>query len=56
MSTLDIDNNTLGDGLPIVYVLSDSRGETGAAVVKAAAAQFGDDSVEIVRVPNIHSV
>ena len=49
MSTLDIDNNSLGDGLPIVYVLSDSRGETGAAVVKAAAAQ-------IVRVPNIHSV
>ena len=56
MSTLDIDNNTLGNGLPIVYVLSDSRGETGAAVVKAAAAQFGDESVEIVRVPNIHSV
>ena len=49
-------NNSLGDGLPIVYVLSDSRGETGAAVVKAAAAQFGDESVEIVRVPNIHSV
>ena len=42
MSALDIDNNSLGDGLPIVYVLSDSRGETGAAVVKAAAAQFGD--------------
>ncbi len=36
--------------------LSDSRGEDRRTVVKAAAAQFDDDSVEIVRVPNIHSV
>ncbi|MBF0911643.1 MAG: kinase/pyrophosphorylase [Atopobiaceae bacterium] len=56
MAALDIDNNTLGDGLPIVYVLSDFRGETGIAVVKAAAAQFGNDSIEIVRVPNIKDV
>ena len=56
MAALDIDNNTLGDGLPIVYVLSDFRGETGTAVVKAAAAQFGNDSIEIVRVPNIKDV
>ncbi|MEI7026706.1 pyruvate, water dikinase regulatory protein [Paenibacillus sp. y28] len=36
---------------PIVYVISDSAGETGEAVVKAAAIQFHPVSVEIRRTP-----
>lgn len=39
--------------VPVVYVVSDARGETAQAVVEAAAAQFGDGSVEIVKVPNV---
>ena len=42
--------------IPILYILSDSRGETAKAVVHAAAAQFSEDSVEIVRVSNIHDL
>ena len=38
---------------PVLYILSDSRGETANAVVCAAAAQFKDDSVEIVRISNV---
>ena len=38
---------------PVLYILSDSRGETANAVVCAAAAQFKDDSVEIVRLSNV---
>ena len=41
---------------PVIYVLSDARGETANAVVKAAAAQFEVGAVEIVRVANITSV
>ncbi|RVU98431.1 hypothetical protein EII22_01070 [Coriobacteriales bacterium OH1046] len=41
---------------PILYILSDSRGETAKTVVHAAAAQFSEDSVEIVRVSNIHDL
>lgn len=45
----------LDEQVPVVYVLSDARGETANAVVEAAAAQFGDGSVDIVRVPNVKS-
>jgi regulator of PEP synthase PpsR (kinase-PPPase family) len=38
---------------PVLYILSDSRGETAKAVVYAAAAQFSDDAVEIRRLSNI---
>ncbi len=38
---------------PVLYILSDSSGETANAVVCAAAAQFPDDSIQIVRVSNI---
>lgn len=38
---------------PVLYILSDSRGETAKAVVFAAAAQFSDDAVEIRRLSNI---
>lgn len=41
---------------PIIYVLSDARGETANAVVKAAAAQFEPGAVKIVRVSNITSL
>ena len=41
---------------PILYILSDSRGETALAVVYAAAAQFPDDAVEIERISNIGDV
>lgn len=36
---------------PIVYVISDSAGETGEAVVRAAAAQFHPQHVDIRRFP-----
>ncbi len=41
---------------PVVYILSDSRGETANAVVRAAAAQFKDGSIDIVRLSNIRDV
>jgi regulator of PEP synthase PpsR (kinase-PPPase family) len=37
-----------------VYVVSDSVGETGESVVRAAAMQFHPVPVEIVRAPFIH--
>lgn len=43
----------LEDVIPVIYVLSDARGETANAVVIAAAAQFKPGAVEIVRVPNV---
>lgn len=42
--------------VPTIYILSDSRGETANAVVCAAAAQFSDDALKIVRVPNIKDI
>ena len=56
MAKLDLDDDIFGGVIPLIYVLSDSRGETANAVVMAAAAQFGDGSVEIGRVPNVKSV
>lgn len=56
MATLDLDNDIFGDIVPLIFVLSDSRGETAHTVVMAAAAQFGDGSVEIRRLPNVKNV
>lgn len=39
----------------ILYALSDSIGETAEAVARAAASQFDADTLEIVRIPYIHS-
>lgn len=39
-----------------VYVVSDSVGETGESVVRAAAMQFHPVPVEIVRAPFIHDI
>ncbi|MDA3130729.1 pyruvate, water dikinase regulatory protein [Aliibacillus thermotolerans] len=38
---------------PIVYVVSDSVGETAELVVKAAASQFGEQEIEIRRIPYV---
>ncbi|SFL66602.1 pyruvate, water dikinase regulatory protein [Salibacterium qingdaonense] len=38
---------------PIVYVVSDSVGETAELVVKAAASQFGERGMEIRRIPYV---
>ncbi|MFZ4451995.1 pyruvate, water dikinase regulatory protein [Salibacterium aidingense] len=38
---------------PIVYVVSDSVGETAELVVKAAASQFGEEGMEIRRIPYV---
>jgi [pyruvate, water dikinase]-phosphate phosphotransferase / [pyruvate, water dikinase] kinase len=38
---------------PIVYVVSDSVGETAELVVKAAASQFNSNGIEIKRVPYV---
>ncbi|WP_240376670.1 pyruvate, water dikinase regulatory protein [Bacillus piscicola] len=43
----------MNDQHPIVYVVSDSVGETAELVVKAAASQFGDQGVEIRRIPYV---
>lgn len=40
---------------PRVYVLSDSVGETAELVVKAAGSQFGNEDIEIIRVPYVKS-
>lgn len=40
---------------PVVYILSDSIGETGEMVVKAAVSQFDGASIDIRRIPYIHS-
>lgn len=54
MAKVEID--VFDDVTPIIYVVSDARGETANAVVKAAAAQFEPGAVEIVRLSNITSV
>ncbi|MDQ0254368.1 regulator of PEP synthase PpsR (kinase-PPPase family) [Evansella vedderi] len=41
------------DKQPIVYVVSDSVGETAELVVKAAASQFNGSAIEIQRVPYV---
>ena len=56
MRKLDLDDDVFGHVIPAIYVLSDARGETAKAVVEAAAAQFGDGSVEIIRVSGVESV
>ena len=53
MAQIELD--VFDDVTPVIYVLSDARGETANAVVKAAAAQFEVGAVEIVRVANITS-
>jgi [pyruvate, water dikinase]-phosphate phosphotransferase / [pyruvate, water dikinase] kinase len=40
-------------GIAVIYVLSDSIGETGEVVVKAASSQFGSGQFDIRRVPYI---
>lgn len=56
MNKLDLDDDIFGQAVPLIYVLSDSRGETASTVVKAAAAQFGDSSVDIERLSNVKDV
>lgn len=48
--------NLSAKNTPIVYVVSDSIGETGEVVVKAAASQFNSGKVDIRRVPYIRTV
>lgn len=45
-----------GDGsfAPVIYILSDSIGETAELVVRAAASQFNGGSVEIRQVPYVN--
>lgn len=42
--------------IPVVYILSDSIGETGEVVVKAAASQFDSGHIDIRRVPYLNSI
>ncbi|RQD75468.1 MAG: kinase/pyrophosphorylase [Candidatus Syntrophonatronum acetioxidans] len=42
--------------LPVVYVLSDSIGETAEFVVKAAASQFNSGHIEIRRIPFVYEI
>ena len=56
MASFDYEDDIFGEITPVIYVLSDSRGETAMAVVKAAAAQFDEEAVEIVRLSNISDI
>ncbi len=56
MADLDVVDDIFEQSVPVIYVLSDSRGDTATSVVMAAAAQFGDGSVDIVRIPNVSAV
>ena len=56
MAKLDLDDDIFGQVVPLIYVLSDARGETANTVVMAAAAQFGDSSVDIERLSNVKTV
>ena len=56
MPRLDLDDDIFGQVVPLIYVLSDVRGETANTVVMAAAAQFGDSSVDIERLSNVKDV
>lgn len=41
---------------PIVYIVSDSVGETAELVVKAAASQFNHDEIDIKRIPYVEDI
>ncbi|WP_417229680.1 kinase/pyrophosphorylase [Thermophilibacter sp.] len=56
MAKLDLDDDIFGQVTPLIYVLSDARGETANTVVMAAAAQFGETSVDIERLSNVKDV
>ena len=56
MAKLDLDDDIFGHVVPLIYVLSDARGETANTVVMAAAAQFRDTSVDIERLSNVKDV
>lgn len=56
MTKLDLDDDIFGEVVPLIYVLSDARGETANTVVMAAAAQFGEASVDIERLSNVADV
>ncbi|MGE5653120.1 MAG: pyruvate, water dikinase regulatory protein [Bacillota bacterium] len=47
---------TVHDRNPIVYVVSDSIGETAERVVRAAASQFDNSNLEIRRVPYVSDI
>jgi regulator of PEP synthase PpsR (kinase-PPPase family) len=44
------------DKLSVIYVLSDSIGETAEMVARAAASQFSNEHFEIIRIPYIKSI
>ncbi|EPZ42273.1 MULTISPECIES: pyruvate, water dikinase regulatory protein [Alicyclobacillus] len=46
----------MSDPLPVVYVVSDSAGETAEAVVRAAASQFNHGRLVLRRVANVHEL
>lgn len=57
MATLDLSTDEMvEDVVPLVFVMSDARGETANVVVRAAAAQFDKDAIEIVRLANADSL
>lgn len=43
----------MATGVPGVYIISDSIGETAEMVVKAATSQFDSGKIEIRRIPNV---
>lgn len=57
MATLDLSTDEVVEDIkPIVLVISDARGDTAYSVVVAAAAQFEEDALDIVKLPNARDV
>lgn len=57
MATLDLSTDKMVEDVkPLVFVMSDARGETANVVVRAAAAQFEEGTIEIVRLANADSL
>lgn len=54
--TEDMDTDIQTDQTPIVFVVSDSTGETASGVVEAAADQFYDGVIIIHKLTNVRSV
>ncbi len=57
MASLDLSTDeVVEDVKPIVLVVSDARGDTAYSVVVAAAAQFEEDALDIIRLSDATSV
>ena len=55
-ANFDLIDDTTGQDIPIVHILSDSLGDTASEVVNAAACQFPSESIRIERLAKVSSL